>query len=281
MKNRLFNSSFEVLFTTGIVVALALPQFLFAQKHKEVNITIHNNDTTFNGKNLKDMKPAEKQEAIAEINKTVKPKGPHLQNLHLSFAGLDSTGVRVYTYKRDSANKGRPLLDLDQFRGDNINGMGRLPDMVYRLDDSPRDGQRGLSRSNNSPFNLRLVRNGQQTFMFTNIGKDGMSTHISYRVTEAFMDDAQKVAGVDKIDLELQDLTLTPQFSVGKTTLAFSLPAKTTADVQLTDSEGKSLWKDKAAAGTFNKSFTWGLNGVFYLVVKQSGKTAVMRVVKE
>jgi|GEM_PF-4590263 len=50
MKNRFFNSSFEVLFTAGVVLALAIPQFLFAQKPKEVSISIHNNDTTFNGK---------------------------------------------------------------------------------------------------------------------------------------------------------------------------------------------------------------------------------------
>ncbi|CAM3899739.1 T9SS type A sorting domain-containing protein [Mucilaginibacter galii] len=280
MKKRLFNSSFEVLFTAGIVVALALPQLLFAQKHKEVNISIHNNDTTFNGKNLKDMKPAEKQEALTEINKTVKPKGPRLQNLQLSFADLDSSGVRVYTYKRDSVNKGRLPLNLDQFRGDNINGMGNLPDMEFRIADGTHDRQLGALRFNNSPLHIRRMGN-TQNFDYNNTDKDGISTHVSYHVTEAFTEAAKKVSGVEKSDLDLQDLTLTPQFSAGKTTLAFTLPAKTAADVQLTDSDGKIIWKEKATTAAFNKSFTWGLNGVFYLVVKQGGKTAVKRIVKE
>jgi len=280
MKNSFFNSSFEVLFTAGIVVALAVPQFLFAQKHNEVNITIHNNDTTFNGKNLKEMKPAEKQDAIAEINKTVKPKGSLLQNLQLKFAEFDSTGVRAYTYKRDSVNKGRLPSNIDQFRGDNINGVGRLPDMAFRMDEGTRDRQRSLLRYNNGPINIRRMGN-TQNFDFNNTDKDGISTHISYHVTEAFMDAAKKVAGVNKSDLELQDLIFSPQFSAGKTTLGFSLPSKTTAEVQLTDSDGKSIWKDKTTTGLFNKSFTWGMNGAFYLVVKQDGKTAVKRIVKE
>jgi|GEM_PF-6591175 len=228
------------------------------------------------------MKPAEKQEAIAEINKTVKPKGARGTNwaFESRVSGPDSAGVRVYTYRRDSVNKGRLSLDLDQFRGDNINGVGRMPDMAFRMADGPRDGQRGIIRYNNGTINIRHLGN-TQNFDYNNTDKEGISTHISYHVTDAFMDAAKRVAGVDKKDLELQDLTLTPQFSAGKTILAFTLPVKTTADVQLTDSEGKSIWKDKATTGTFNKSFTWGLNGVFYLVVKQGGKTAVKRIVKK
>lgn len=277
MKNRFFNSSFEVLFSAGIVVALALPQFLFAQKHKEVNITIHNNDTTFNGKNLKDMKPAEKQDAIAEINKTVKPKGPRATNyaLELRQDYQDSSQVKLFTYQADSV---RSLLN-GRIAGE-INDLRVSPQVPMRME-SPSPVMDGMTY-NNRPFRLRTMRLGNtQNFDYNNTDKEGISTHISYRVTEAFMDAAKKVAGVDKSDLELQDLTLTPQFSAGKTTLAFSLPAKTAADVQLTDSDGKSIWKDKTNTGLFNKSFTWGLNGVFYLVVKQGGKTAVKRIVKE
>lgn len=280
MKKRLFNSSFEALFTAGVVLALALPQFLFAQKHNEVSINIHNNDTTFNGKNLKDMQPAEKREAIAEINKTVKPKGSLLQNLQLRMAGPDSAGIRVYTYRRDSVNKGRLSLDLDQFRGDNLNGIGHMPDIAFRMADGPRDGQRGILHYNNGANNIRVTGSTQKVeYKFTD--KDGINTYLSYQISEPFMDEAKKAAGVNKSDFELLDLTLTPQFSAGKITLSFTLPAKTTADVQLTNSDGQAIWKDKATTGVFSKSFTWGLNGVFYLVVNQGGKTAVKRIVKE
>jgi len=277
MKKRFFNSSFEVLFTAGVVMALALPQFLFAQKNKEVNIAIHNNDTTFNGKNLKDMKPAEKQEAIAEINKTVKPKGPasrtYVFESHVD--GADSNQVKYFTYRRDSVQS---LLN-GRIRTE-INDLRTAPQARMRME-SPGPMMDGLTY-NSRPLRLRTMRMGStQNFDYNNTDKEGISTRISYHVTEAFADAAKKVAGVEKSDLELQDLTLTPQFSAGRTTLAFTLSAKTAADVQLTDSEGKSLWKDKATTGSFNKSFTWGLNGVYYLVVKQGGKTAVKRIVKE
>jgi len=275
MKKLFFNASFEVLFTAGVVVALALPQFLFAQKHKEVNIAIHNNDTTFNGKNLKDMNPAEKQEAIAEINKTVKPKIPGAVNwvLESRRVGPDSTRVKLFTYQADSVQS---LLN-NRIRGE-INDLRTAPQAHMRME-SPGPMMDGLTFNRS---HLRSIRMGStQNFDYNNTDKDGINTRISYHVTEAFMDAAKRVAGVEKSDLELQDLILTPQFSAGKTTLAFTLPAKTAADVQLTDSEGKSIWKDKATTGAFNKSFTWGLNGVYYLVVKQGGKTAVKRVVKE
>jgi hypothetical protein len=277
MKKRFFNSSFEVLFTAGVVVALALPQFLFAQKHKEVSITIHNNDTTFNGKSLKDMKPAEKQDAIAEINKTVKPKGPRSLNWVLESRqdGPDSNRVKYFTYRADSVQS---LLN-GRIRGE-INDLRISPQARMRMEsaDPILDGV----NFNNRPLRLRTMRMGNtQNFDYNNTDKDGISTNVSYHVTEAFTEAAKKVSGVEKSDLELQDITLTPQFSAGKTTIAFTLPAKTTADVQLTDSEGKSIWKDKATTASFSKSFTWGLNGVYYLVVKQGGKTAVKRIVKE
>ena len=269
MKKRVFNSSFEVLFTAGIVVALALPQLLFAQKHKEVNISIHNNDTTFNGKNLKDMKPTEKQEALTEINKTVKPKAPRSMNwaMETHTNRPDSNLVKVFTYRADSVSS-------------LINDMRGAIEARVRAE-RPAPMMDGMGY-NNRPLRIRTGRMGNtQNFDYNNTDKDGISTHVSYHVTEAFTEVAKKVSGVEKSDLDLQDLTLTPQFTAGKTTLAFTLPAKTAADVQLTDSEGKSIWKEKATTASFNKSFTWGLNGVYYLVVKQGGKTAVKRIVKE
>jgi hypothetical protein len=63
--------------------------------------------------------------------------------------------------------------------------------------------------------------------------------------------------------------------------LIFSLPGKSVADVKLTDNEGKLIWSAKAINGNFNKSFGLGLNGVYYLQVKQGTKVALKRIVKE
>lgn len=287
MKKRFFKPGFEMLFSAGVIAALALPQILFAQnrkEYKEVRITIKGIDTTFNGKNIKSLAPKEKEEALAEINKTTQPhRNMRLQlNEPRGVLGPDSNGVvRVLTLRYDTSGYRGPLtMDGERFKDDNINGGGRVPNMRFRMD-SPGPRMDGMAY-NDRPIRIRNFRMGSmQNFDYNNTGKDGISTHISYRVNEAMNEEAKRVAGTSTNDLELMDLTLTPQFSAGKTVLNFSLPAKAVADVQLTDSEGKAIWKDKAATATFTKTFTWGLNGVYYLVVKQGGKTVVKRIIKE
>jgi len=274
MKKRLLKPGFEFLFSAGIVAAIGLPQLLFAQDRKEakkeVNIVIKDNDTTFNGKNLTKMAPDERQDALAEINKTVKPRGPrHMQvDLLRKFTGPDSNNVNVYTYHRDSSR--RYLGSIDAMTD-------RLPNMDFRTE-GPLNDRIRIERPARV---LNIRRTNAQTFEFNNVGKDGINTHVSYRVTDAGVEDIKKITGITTNNLELQDLTFTPQFTAGKTVLSFNLPTKTTADVQLTDSEGKILWKDKATLTNFSKTFTWGLNGVYYLVVKQGGNAVVKRIVKE
>jgi hypothetical protein len=125
-----------------------------------------------------------------------------------------------------------------------------------------------------------LVRN-TQTFDYTITSKEGISTHVSYYVSEPIQSDAKQIIGAYKPGLEIQDVNLVPQFWAGKTLLTFSLPDKTAAEVELTDNEGKPIWEDKTISPTFSKSFSWTLNGTYYLVVKQSGETAIKKIVKE
>jgi hypothetical protein len=234
---------------------------------KEINITIKGNDTTFNGKNLKQMNNDEKQQALAEINKTVRPKGRMLHREMAFDMRPDSDRIRYFTYRTDSGMR---------FNGEGMNGQHALPRL--RLDmDMRRDGP---------GMNDRIVRvrgfnmGNAQTFNYNYSDKNGINTHISYRVTDAFADAIRKVAGVEKADLELKDLTLTPQFSTGNTVLSFALPAKS-AEIRFTDTDGNTIWKEKIATTTFTKNFNLGMNGVYYLTVKQAGKTAVKQIIKE
>jgi hypothetical protein len=125
-----------------------------------------------------------------------------------------------------------------------------------------------------------FVRN-TQTFDYTITSKEGISTHVSYYVSEPVQSDAKQIIGAYKPGLEIQDVSLVPQFWAGKTLLTFSLPDKTTAEVELTDNEGKAIWEDRIISQVFSKSFSWTLNGTYYLVVKQGGETAIKKIVKE
>jgi hypothetical protein len=292
MKKKLFKPGFEFIFSALIIAALALPQLLFAQKdrkiNKDVRITIRNNDTTYNGKNIKDLAPNEKQEALAEINKMGKgaPDRRMAMDIRIrrdkgtdSLITIDSVRTfsglapRVRTLRRRSPEE-QSLSRSFEFRDmpdDDSNGFlfKRRGDAEMFREEAPGRRLMAFNRRNTQNFN----------YIYTD--KDGISTNVSYHVSDAMGPVLKTIAGVATTDLELSDLTLTPQFSAGKTMVNFNLPTKGLADVQLTDTEGKTLWKDKTATGSFNKTFTWGLNGVYYLVIKQNGKTAVKRILKE
>jgi len=81
--------------------------------------------------------------------------------------------------------------------------------------------------------------------------------------------------------LDITDLNIVPQFSTGKTLLLFTLPSKGAAEVKLINSEGKELWSEKTTGINFTKSFVIGLNGIYYLQVKQGNGIAVKRIMKE
>jgi hypothetical protein len=103
----------------------------------------------------------------------------------------------------------------------------------------------------------------------------------AFRVSEPSKEKLKRIAGTEKAELAINDLNLTPEFSTGKTTLSFNLPAKTTADVKFTNTEGKVLWTDKATAGTFSKKISLPVNGVYYLQVKQGASVSVKKIIKE
>ncbi len=210
MKKRFFDPGFEFLFSVGIMAALAIPQLIFAQdkndKIKEINITIKGNDTTFNGKNLKDMSVPEKLQALAQINKTVRPKGRMIPN-GLGLSGTTDSGrVQYYSFRTDSAWGGnrpnRMSFDLDMRREGNDRTLFDRPVRV-----------RTISLSNS------------QNFDYNHFDKSGINTHIRYRVSEAFPDVMKKMTGSEKSTLDLQDLLISPQFSTGKTSISFILPA--------------------------------------------------------
>ena len=81
--------------------------------------------------------------------------------------------------------------------------------------------------------------------------------------------------------LPLTDLTLVPELAAGKTIIMFSLPSKAVAEVKFKDNNNNLLWTAKAVNGTFTKSFSLGLNGIYYLQVKQAGKVAVKKIMKD
>ncbi|PTQ95658.1 putative secreted protein (Por secretion system target) [Mucilaginibacter yixingensis] len=267
---------FELIFALSIMAIFVLPAVVCGQGkyNKKMSIIIQNGDTTVNGKKLKDLSPEERKEALGVFDQD--NSRPHWRRSGRDNAfGFRGDSAQNYQFKIDT--NGTMLTDRS----------GRLPEMMRRMMPdmqnfgAPRWEMRtpGGSEMNDrrSPRRNRL---DVQEFNFSNTDKNGVYTSISFRVGRANPEDTKRIAKTEKNDLELDDLTLTPEFTSGKTLLNFSLTEKAPAEVTFTNDEGKPLWTAKANS-SFTKSFMMPTNGYYYLVVKQGGKVAVKRVVKE
>jgi hypothetical protein len=286
MKTNFLKPGFEVIFSISLMVILGLPPMLMAQSQRDLEIKIENGDTTINSKNIKELSAVERKQALNDIR-------------HMS--GLDNNGANSFTFKRKDtvggkrrrveilkriANGDRQSVTTENFvfrdslGGDVRTGKAETMNLRYRANDN-------TNRSTNRRFNqfdgpmMRFERRNSQNFQYLNTDKDGISTHVNFHVSEVSNDDLKKLPYVEGGKFEITDLNLVPEFSTGKTLLMFSLPAKTPAEVKLTDSEGKILWTEKALGGSFRKSFVLGLNGIYYLQIKQGHNVSVKKIIKE
>ena len=285
MKKIILKPGFEFIFALSLIAILGLPPVIMAQTQKDVEIKIENGDTTINGKNIKDLSATDKQEALKDI-KHINGPGMHLQ--------------REFSFRRDTNNR----VERIEFRRRNREGFMMKDSLGNVIGDKPgrfrNDGpdfafnerMRGESPDNMGFENRRPERptmggmrrfahKNSQNFDYVNTDEEGISTHISFHVAEASNDDLKRMPHVEGAKFEISDLNLVPEFSSGKTLLMFELPAKTVAEVKLNDSEGKIIFSEKVTGGTFSKSFSLGLNGIYYLQVKQGNSVAVKRILKE
>ncbi|MGZ3823119.1 MAG: T9SS type A sorting domain-containing protein, partial [Mucilaginibacter sp.] len=174
------------------------------------------------------------------------------------------------------------MADMPGFRKDTTGRMFRFRMKRMGVKDSTftYDYKLDGDRFRNRDMGFYRHRNVQR-FEYTNTGSDGIDTYISFRVSDASPEKLEAITGSEKAELEIKDLNLISEFSSGKTLLMFNLSSKSVAEVKLTDNEGKLIWSDKAMNGSFNKSFVLGLNGIYFLQVKQAGKIALKRIMKD
>ncbi len=306
MKKFFFKPGFEFIFSISIIVILGLPPVLLAQTQKDLEIRIENGDTTINGKNIKDLSAKERNDALKDIN--------HLSGritINIDSDKNDKIERRFFFKRRDSVsgNEGyvqfkkrrpgnaehEPVVTENIVIKDSVGNIvetrrGRQREMdqtfafKYRNNEETPDRMRMHGGVENRPFRLPAMRfepRNSQNFDYMSTDKQGFSTHVSFHVSDSLEESTQKSHGGERAKLEINDLSLLPVFTSGKTLLMFSLPSKSVAEVYLKDGEGKLLWSEKSAGGNFSKSFTLGLNGIYYLHIKQGNSDAVKKILKE
>lgn len=299
MKKLWIKPGFELIFSLSLIAVMALPPLVFGQDKKDMDIRITNGDTVINGKNIRELSPAQRKQALNDIE---------------NLSGLNAAPVmrhRIFINKRMTADTGTRRITMDRFRYENGDSetTGRLPfkrdsagrafqfsikrpdgadsafAFTYRMRGGPEssmeDSEWGPNAMHRPRAEFMRHHRNTQSFDYNNTGTDGISTHVSFRVANPSPEKLKEMGGTEKNSLDIKDLNLVPEFSTGKTTLMFSLPSRVAAEVKLTDHDGKLIWSDKAPNGSFHKSFALGLNGIYFLQVKQAGKVAVKRIMKE
>jgi hypothetical protein len=282
MKTHFFKPGFEFIFSLSLMAILGLPPLVFAQNTHDVQISIQNGDTTVNGKNIKDLSPKARREALKEIGTITSIQTTTSVKVTPFDDNKVVTGVEIQS---DSAGGPAMANNVRAFKFRKRAGKDSTFRFNYRLT-RPGDGPR---RTETRTFHfqqdggsmLGFDRPNTQNFNYTNTDKEGVSTHITYHVSEPSSENLKHIGHFEGGMLDIQDLNLVPQFTTGKTLLLFSLPSKGVAEVQLKDNEGNILWTAKTNGGDFSKSFALGLNGAYYLQVKQGSKIAVKKIFKE
>lgn len=128
-------------------------------------------------------------------------------------------------------------------------------------------------------------RNNSSSFNYNHTDKDGISSHMSIRLSDAGKETLKKITGAEapaKV-LDVSDLTLFPNFSNGKMTLSFNINSKGGAKVSILDSDLKQIFSDESANlnGSYVKQFALPKNGLYYVTISQNGGWFVKRLVKE
>jgi len=285
MKTPLFKPGFEFIFALSLMAILGLPPMLMAQNQHDLEIKIENGDTTVNGKSIKTLSGKDRENALRDIK-------------HLTGDDAGYGHQRVFFKRRDTAIKyngdqmiaGNILITKDslgntvetrsEHRGVLRNKMTFKYDTQGQLPDRPewRNGEA------NGPMRRPMMRpehRNSQNFTYVNTDNNEISTRINFYISDVTNEDLKKMPHIEGARLDITDLNIVPQFSTGKTLLLFTLPSKGTAEIKLINSEGKELWAEKTTGSTFTKSFVIGLNGIYYLQVKQGGGIAVKRIMKE
>jgi hypothetical protein len=268
MKKRSFKPGYEFIFTLCILAILGLPPLVSAQSStKDMDITIVNGDTTVNGKNIKTLSAKDRHEALKNIGNISSPK----------------TVLRAYI-----------KVDTTTYTGPMANGNGTMH--KHKKGDSTfafhykmhMDDKHHTEMHQYPPMDrgdhMGHEHKNTQNFVYTTTDNQGITTHVSFHVSDHFgpLDaDATKNENIQMDMLDIMDLNLVPEFSAGKVLLMFSLPSKAIAEVKLKDSKGTVLWAEKATNGKFSTTFALGLNGEYYLQVKQAGKVTMKKIVKE
>lgn len=219
----------------------------------------------------------------------------------LLIPGIDEKEMKVMEFKFKD-----PMVDkrFSKLEGDSLLTNDRpLGDVKIRLEGPIRfenrmvfgEGERWLEQPpllQGAPSDLLVDRNAikisrypknSQSFNYSNVDKDGILTNVSFHVLNVEEAQIKKISGgapINQMD-NVKDLTLFPNFTTGKTTLSFQLPAKGSARVEVLNSNLQVLYADKTSTQDVSKQLLMPINGIYYVTIVQNKNWFIRKIVKE
>ena len=127
-------------------------------------------------------------------------------------------------------------------------------------------------------------RTNSSSFNYNNIDKDGISSRMNLRIIEADKDQLTKIMGSESMTstLNVEDLTLFPNFSTGKLGLSFNMESRGPVKVKVLDSQLNQVFADEATnfSGNYIKQISLPKNGIYYISIKQNAGWYVKKLIK-
>jgi len=272
-----------------------------AQQEKRVikSIIISNGDTIINGKKLSEVDKQERNHLRKEFSE-----------MESNTKGLEGNSEgRVIIRKRTSKeapvlnwNDGNPKefelrveknipgdVHIFEFEGDDLDS--NLRKRVITMNRNFNLNEPGMGGRNTPPmvFERRIMpeaaeRKNSSSFNYNNIDKDGISSRMNLRISDADKDQLKKITGSESMTsiLNVEDLTLFPNFSTGKLGLSFNMESRGLVKVNILDSQLNQVFADEATnfSGNYIKQISLPKNGLYYISIKQNAGWYVRKLIK-
>jgi len=136
-----------------------------------------------------------------------------------------------------------------------------------------------------SEFPGMRTRNNSSSFNFNSTDKNGISSRMNIRLSDAEKSQMKAITGLENADtqLDVKDLTLFPNFSNGKLGISFNLESRGSIKLTILNTDLKPLFSDELSNfnGSYMKQIPLAENGIYYITIEQNKVWFIKRLVKE
>jgi hypothetical protein len=193
-----------------------------------------------------------------------------MKQFRFQIDGLDSNlRKRIITMHGDMAPVAPNMPRMRRMPRSPMNPSA--PPMVFEFERGELPGMR--NRNNSSSFN------------FNSTDKNGISSRMNFRLSEAEKSQVKTITGIENNGnlLDIKDLTLFPNFSNGKVGISFNLESKGSIKLKILNTDLKPVFTDEISNfnGSYMKQISLPENGFYYISINQNNVWYVKQIVKE